>query len=243
MNTDEATASEHHHHAALLGSDNQAESLLDQQTLPSACESMRAITADESGRAVGFGPDQHPASGDDCLSQQLVEDEQRADHEQHVMISHGREASAAALDSQLALNVDSLSISKTPDDRLSSGWCPIVDVQDTDLLGMDTETHQQHQEDYTVTLLADTHAKASKHDPLSTTAAAAGPLMTANMDHMPTTAVAGQDAAMGHADEVRQGSGHSWGFLAAQQSSVNVAQVTLLVNRPPVACSLPHRWL
>lgn len=238
MNIDEATASEHHHHAALLGSHNQARSVLDQETLPCACESMRAITAGDSRRTVGSGPTQHPASGAHCLSQQLVEEEHSADQRQHVKSGHGREVTAAALDSQLALNVDSLSISKTPEDRLSLGRCPIVDSQDMDLLGVNTETHQQHPEDYKATNLADTHAKASKHDPLSTTAAAASPLMTADREHMPTTAVAGQDAAIGHADKMQQGSGHGWGLLAAQQSSDIVAQVTLLVGRLQAATSV-----
>ena len=141
--------------------------------------------------------------------------------------SHGNEAMGSAVDSELALNDASLTHSTTFEGRLSSDRCPIVDAPDTDLTnlyGMDRHAHQE----CAVKERPDRHAKACKHDLQDTTAAAAGPLMTTDTEHMFSTAVAGHDAAMANEIDASRSSG---GVHIAHHSSMTAAQVALLYSK------------
>lgn len=138
--------------------------------------------------------------------------------------SHGNEAMGPALDSELTLNDASLTHSEG---RSSRDRCPIVDAHDTDLTnlyGVDWHAHQE----CAATERPDRHAKACKHYLQDTTAAAAGPLMTTDTEHMFSTAVAGHDAAMAHEMD---GGRCSWGLEIARHSSVTAAQVALLYSK------------
>ena len=232
MDIDEASAAEHHHHAAQPYSHKHCS---ESKTVPGAFESLSAVTADQSRGAVEAGPDQCPASSGLRHVQQQTQ-VLGADHEQHASDSHGDAAKASAGDSELALDVGSLSLSKTCEDRLSLEQCPIVDAQDMDfpeLHEMEAGTELHTYQDCAATDTPHIHTRAYTHGLQNTTAAAAGPLMAADTEHMSTTAVADLDAATAHAAEMEAGTSHcsSWGLQAAQRSSQEAAQVTWLVGR------------
>ena len=219
LNVDEGSATKH----ALLPSHKRPSEIED---VPGARpESASVISAGESRGAVEAGPDQHPALYRRTEHQNHL---LGADHEQHASPSHGHEAMRSALDSEPATGVNSLALSKTIEDRSSPDQCLIVDAQDMDLTELhelDQHTHQDcHQK---------CEAKAYKHDLQDTTAAAAIPPMTTDIEHVSTTAVADQKVAITHADEMDAGSGRcsSQGLQAGQHSSAAAAQVTLLVGK------------
>ena len=234
MNVDEASATECCHHAALPHSPKHCS---ESENVPGVSDLLSVATADQPRGAVEAGPDQPPASSYLRHTQHRTE-MLGADHEQHASESHGDEAMAmaSALEPELALNVGSLTLSKTYEDRSSPDRCPIVDAQDMDSTGlqdMDAETNLHSHQNCAATDMPDKQAKAYKHGLQDTTAAAAGPPMATDTEHMPTAAVTDFDAATAHADEMEVGTCHcsSWGLQVAQHPLEEAAQVTWLVSR------------